>query len=96
MVNTPPASSLDDDLRRHLDARESAAIRRHLRPISSGMAPRIVVDGQSILQFCSNDYLGITSHPEVTRAAEAALSRYGTGAGAARLVVGTSSPHSKL
>ena len=96
MVNTPPASSLDDDLRRHLDARESAAIRRHLRPISSGMAPRIVVDGQSILQFCSNDYLGITSHPEVTRAAEAALSRYGTGAGSARLVVGTSSPHSKL
>ena len=96
MVKTPPASSLDDDLRTHLDARESAAIRRHLRPISSRMGPRIMVDGQSILQFCSNDYLGITSHPEVTRAAEVALSRYGAGAGSARRVVGTSSPHAKL
>ncbi len=96
MGKTPLTSSLDDDLRAHLNARESAAIRRHLRPISSGMAPRIVVDGQSILQFCSNDYLGIASHPMVTRAAKLAVSRYGTGAGSARLVVGTSSPHSKL
>ena len=55
-----------------------------------------MVNGQSILQFCSNDYLGIASHPVVTRAAEKALSRYGTGAGSARLVVGTSSPHCEL
>ena len=96
MFKTPQRSSLDDDLRTHLDARESDATRRELRPISSGIGPRIVVNGQSILQFCSNDYLGIASHPVVTRAAEKALSRYGTGAGSARLVVGTSSPHCEL
>ena len=96
MFKTPPHSSLDEDLRARLDARESHAIRRQLRPISSGIGPRIVVDGRSILQFCSNDYLGITSHPAVTRAAEMALARYGTGAGSARLVVGTSSPHCEL
>ena len=90
MFKTPPRSSLDEDLRARLDALESHSIRRQLRPISSGIGPRIVVDGRSILQFCSNDYLGITSHPAVTRAAEMALSRYGTGAGSARLVVGTS------
>lgn len=96
MFKTPPRSSLDEDLRARLDALESHSIRRQLRPISSGIGPRIVVDGRSILQFCSNDYLGITSHPAVTRAAEMALSRYGTGAGSARLVVGTSSPHCEL
>ena len=96
MFKTPPRSSLDEDLRARLDARESHAIRRRLRPISSRIGPRIVVDGRSILQFCSNDYLGITSHPAVTRAAEMALARYGTGAGSARLVVGTSSPHCEL
>ena len=96
MFKTPPRSSLDEDLRARLDARESHAIRRRLRPISSRIGPRIVVDGRSILQFCSNDYLGITSHPTVTRAAEIALARYGTGAGSARLVVGTSSPHCEL
>ena len=96
MFKTPPHSSLDEDLRARLDARESHALCRQLRPISSGIGPRIVVDGRSILQFCSNDYLGITSHPTVTRAAETALARYGTGAGSARLVVGTSSPHCEL
>ena len=96
MFKTPPRSSLDEDLRARLDALESHSIRRQLRPISSGIGPRIVVDGRSILQFCSNDYLGITSHPAVTRAAEMALARYGTGAGSARLVVGTSSPHCEL
>jgi len=96
MFKTPPRSSLDEDLRARLDALESHSIRRQLRPISSGIGPRIVVDGRSILQFCSNDYLGITSHPAVTRAAEMALSRYGTGAGSARLVVGTSPPHCEL
>ena len=96
MFKTSPRSSLDEDLRARLDALESHSIRRQLRPISSGIGPRIVVDGRSILQFCSNDYLGITSHPAVTRAAEMALSRYGTGAGSARLVVGTSSPHCEL
>ena len=96
MFKTSPRSSLDEDLRARLDALESHSIRRQLRPISSGIGPRIVVDGRSILQFCSNDYLGITSHPAVTRAAEMALARYGTGAGSARLVVGTSSPHCEL
>ena len=96
MFKTSPRSSLDEDLRARLDALESHSIRRQLRPISSGLGPRIVVDGRSILQFCSNDYLGITSHPAVTRAAEMALARYGTGAGSARLVVGTSSPHCEL
>lgn len=96
MVKTSQYPSFDDDLHTHLNERESDAIRRRLRPISSGIGPRIVVDGRSILQFCSNDYLGITSHPVVTRAAEMALSRYGTGSGSARLVLGTSSPHSEL
>jgi 7-keto-8-aminopelargonate synthetase-like enzyme len=43
----------------------------------------------SVVSFASNDYLGLTGHPEVRRAAAAAIDRWGTGSGAARLVVGS-------
>ena len=96
MVSTTRRLSLDDALGAHLAERETRALRRHLRPIASGIGPRVMIDGRSVLQFCSNDYLGLANHPAVTGAAAEALAQYGTGAGAARLVVGTSSPHVAL
>lgn len=51
---------------------------------------------KSVVSFASNDYLGLTSHPEVIAAAHAAIDRWGTGAGASRLVVGTRPIHQEL
>lgn len=96
MVSTTRRLSLNDALGTRLAERETHAIRRHLRPIASGIGPRVTINGRSVLQFCSNDYLGLASHPAVIEAATEALAQFGTGAGAARLVVGTSSPHVAL
>lgn len=58
--------------------------------------PRGTLDGRPVVAFASNDYLGLTQHPAVRQAAAAALDRWGTGSGAARLVVGSRPVHSEL
>ena len=52
--------------------------------------------GRNVVSFASNDYLGLTSHPTVIAAAHAALDRWGSGAGSARLIVGSRPIHSEL
>ena len=83
-------------LQARLDDRDRRAIRRRLRPLDSGIGPRVVIDGRSVIQLCSNDYLGLAAHPAVTRAAADAAREYGAGAGSARLIIGTSAPHAAL
>ncbi|MGH2787886.1 MAG: aminotransferase class I/II-fold pyridoxal phosphate-dependent enzyme [Actinomycetota bacterium] len=53
-------------------------------------------DGRHIVSFASNDYLGLTSHPDVIDGARAALARWGAGAGAARLIDGSRPVHTEL
>ena len=52
--------------------------------------------GQPVVSFASNDYLGLTQHPAVRAAAQAAVDAYGTGSGSARLIVGSRPVHSRL
>jgi 8-amino-7-oxononanoate synthase len=54
------------------------------------------IDGRRVVSFASNDYLGLTRHPAVIAAAHAALDRWGSGAGSARLIVGSRPCHSEL
>jgi 8-amino-7-oxononanoate synthase len=54
------------------------------------------IDGRTVVSFASNDYLGLSQHPRVIAAAHAAIDRWGTGAGAARLIVGSRPCHSDL
>ena len=53
-------------------------------------------DGRTIVSFASNDYLGLSQHPAVVRAAADALERWGTGSGSARLIVGSRPVHREL
>ena len=69
---------------------------RHLRTVGSGNGPWITVDGRSVLLLCSNDYLGLAGHQDLQDAARAAMDRYGFGAGASRLVSGSSPLHEEL
>lgn len=55
-----------------------------------------VIDGKTIISFASNDYLGLSNHPTVLAAAHAAIDRWGTGAGASRLVTGSRPIHHEL
>ena len=62
----------------------------------AGPVGALAPEGQPVVHFASNDYLGLAHHPAVIAAAHDALDRWGTGAGAARLIVGSRPIHSEL
>jgi 8-amino-7-oxononanoate synthase len=84
------------DLASRLAARRADNLFRQRSLLQSPQGPEVVVDGQSLLAFCSNDYLGLASHPEVIRALQQGAQRWGVGGGASHLVVGHSQPHHEL
>ena len=79
-----------------LEARERRELLRRLSP-SAVRAPAVVVrGGREYVDFSSNDYLGLSSHPALVRAAREALETYGVGAGASRLMSGDLAIHHEL
>lgn len=73
------------------------AMNRFREPVSfDGAGPEGRVRGRRVISFASNDYLGLASHPQVRLAAIAAIERFGAGAMASRLIVGTRSLHGEL
>lgn len=68
----------------------------YFRAISSPQDPVVTIDGEKIIMLGSNNYLGLTNHPEVKKAASQALSRYGTGCAGSRLLNGTLDVHVEL
>ena len=85
----------DAELRRELDGLGGQGLLRTLRTASRA-GPRVEMAGRECLNLCSNDYLGLTQHPAVIRAAAEAAQAYGAGAGASRLVSGTLAIHEEL
>lgn len=63
-------------------------LRRCLRTVHSAQGPEIILDHTRVINFCSNDYLGLAGHPAVVDAAKAASEKWGAGAGASRLIAG--------
>ncbi|MGE8499056.1 MAG: 8-amino-7-oxononanoate synthase [Pseudomonas sp.] len=84
------------DLASRLAERRAAHLYRQRPLLASPQGPRVVVDGQELLAFCSNDYLGLANHPQVIEAWQAGARRWGVGGGASHLVVGHSTPHHEL
>ncbi len=74
---------------------ESGAYNR-IRTIESPQGAWLVVDGKKVLNFCSNNYLGLANHPIVTAAAQEAIKKYGVGPGAVRTIAGTNNLHLEL
>ncbi len=69
---------------------------RQTRCIEGPVGTTVLMNGEEKLLFCSNDYLGLANNAEVKNAAIEAIKRYGTGAGASRLVSGTTALHEEL
>lgn len=81
---------------RKLAALEQQSLTRRRRIADSACAPQQLVDGRPMLGFCSNDYLGLASHPRVVEALRKGASRYGAGSGASHLISGHSRAHAIL
>ena len=83
----------DRRLAEGLAALERAGLVRRRRVLDSPQAPRATVDGRALLNFSSNDYLGLANHPRLRAAAHAAIDAWGVGAGASPLVSGYQRVH---
>jgi 8-amino-7-oxononanoate synthase len=79
-----------------LEELESQHLRRRLRPIDSPQGATVNVHGRSLVNFSSNDYLGLAASEPLRTALHEAIDRWGVGAGASRLVCGTQAPHADL
>jgi 8-amino-7-oxononanoate synthase len=88
--------SLDLFARDKLAERERDNLRRSIVETESGDGVHVVRNGRALLSFCSNDYLNLSQHPAVKRAAAAAAETYGAGAGASRLVTGSHPLYAEL
>ncbi len=69
---------------------------RSRRIIESPQGIHLQIDGKTIVNFCSNDYLGLANHPDVVNAFKAGADRYGVGSGSAHLICGHSAAHHAL
>jgi glycine C-acetyltransferase len=68
----------------------------HIRTLSSPQGAWLVVDGKRVLNFSSNNYLGLANHPRLVEAAKTAMDRYGVGPAAVRTIAGTMDLHLEL
>ncbi len=75
---------------------ESAGLFKKERIITSEQGPEIVVNGKTVLNFCANNYLGLSSHPKVIEAAHKTIDTHGYGMSSVRFICGTQDIHKEL
>lgn len=88
--------SLDQTLDQELRQLEAMHLRRHLRNLDGPQGPIIPFDGREVVNFSSNDYLGLAGEPFLIAAFQKAAADFGAGAGASRLLSGNQPPHRLL
>lgn len=84
------------DLQPQIDDWRAQDLWRELRLVESAQGPVVKVNGREMINFSSNDYLGLADSDVLRAAMEVGISRYGVGSGASRLVCGTLQPHRDL
>jgi len=89
---TPPFS----ELATNLDDIAQQGLYRSRRVIDSPQGINLEIDGRNIVNFCSNDYLGLANHPDVVEAFKSGADKYGVGSGSAHLICGHSAAHHAL
>ncbi|MBS2969067.1 glycine C-acetyltransferase [Metabacillus sp. KIGAM252] len=83
-------------LQEELDQMKEQGTFRKLVPLESEQGSKVVIDGREVIQLSSNNYLGLTSHPRLRKAAIEATEKYGAGTGSVRTIAGTFSMHEEL
>src|SRR5690606_25228003 len=85
-----------EELQRELREIEEAGLFKRERIITSPQAAEITANGKEVLNFCANNYLGLSSHPEVIKAAMEAIETHGFGMSSVRFICGTQDIHKEL
>jgi glycine C-acetyltransferase len=85
-----------DWVKQEISSLKEAGLYNNIRTLSSPQGAWLVVDGKKVLNFCSNNYLGLANHPKVVEAAKNASDKYGVGPGAVRTIAGTMDLHTEL
>lgn len=87
---------MSDLFAEQLQALRGRSLDRHLREIGSAQGPIVDLAGKRLINFSSNDYLGLANDLRLREAAISAINQFGVGAGASRLISGTQLPHLRL
>ncbi len=85
-----------DWLTQEIDGLKDQGLYNRIRTIGSAQGARLIVDGKDVLNFCSNNYLGLANHPKLIEAAKDATKKYGVGPAAVRTIAGTTNLHVEL
>ena len=92
LIQAMTTVSIQDELQ----AIKNAALYRRLRRVENDQGPTLILDGREVINFSSNNYLGIANHPALAEAAKRAIDQYGCGSGASRLISGNMALHEEL
>jgi 8-amino-7-oxononanoate synthase len=84
------------DLQQILDQRAEQSLYRHRQVMQSPQGAHVKIDGQQLINFSANDYLGLANHPKVIESFKKAADEFGVGGGASHLVNGHSHHHHQL
>ncbi|MBP9040381.1 MAG: glycine C-acetyltransferase [Anaerolineaceae bacterium] len=85
-----------DWVQEELDSLKASGLYNRIRTLGSAQGAWLIVDGKKVLNFCSNNYLGLANHPKLVEAARETLLKYGVGPGAVRSIAGTMDLHLEL
>ena len=83
-------------IRADMDVLRESNLLITLRTIGSPADAWMIVDGRRVLNFCTNNYLGLANHPKMKEAAKAAIDQWGVGPAAVRSIAGTQALHIEL
>ena len=97
MLTNPVLKEFRERLARETQALDAAGLLKRERVIGSAQGPTVrLADGREMINLCANNYLGLANHPEVVKAAQDALLRYGYGVASVRFICGTQTVHREL
>ncbi|MFJ7976485.1 glycine C-acetyltransferase [Peribacillus sp. NPDC096379] len=83
-------------LQKELDTMQKQGVFRSLIELESEQGSKVMIEGRSVIQLSSNNYLGLSNHPRLKKAALAAVEQFGAGTGSVRTIAGTFTMHNKL
>lgn len=92
----PHRTDIFDAVKKNYKALDQSSLVRTRRAHDTPQGPVIRMSGKNIINFCSNDYLGLANHPALVSAMKEGIDRYGVGSGASQLICGYSTAHEKL